>query len=99
MTFRGSENHPTFKPPTHSTTHPTNQHSQSRSCILLSFEIDMVGFAPAVTISGPSSLAPLMTNLKVGCSGHDAVDVGGAARPLLLGCTLTVGGGESEPGG
>lgn len=50
----------------------------------------MVGFAPCIFISGPQTLAPLLSDLKVSCSGDDAVDVGALAQPLLNDCLLTV---------
>jgi len=63
----------------------------SRPCMLQGFEVDMVGFAPAIVIGGKEAVAPLLVNLRVACSGDDSVDVGGAARPQLVDCTLTVG--------
>jgi hypothetical protein len=56
----------------------------------------MVGFAPSVLIGGPAAVAPLLQGLRVGCSGDDAVDVAGDARPLLVGCTLMVRYGKED---
>ncbi|KAI8463131.1 MAG: hypothetical protein J3K34DRAFT_527236 [Monoraphidium minutum] len=61
----------------------------SRPCVLEGFEIDMIGFAPALLVAGPRAVAPLLRGLRVGCSGDDAVCAGGEARPRLVGCTLT----------
>ncbi|GBF97507.1 hypothetical protein Rsub_10430 [Raphidocelis subcapitata] len=61
----------------------------SRPCVLSRIEVDMVGFAPAVAIDGPASLAPLLAGCRVACSGGDAVLAGGAAAPTLLNCSLT----------
>lgn len=54
----------------------------------------MVGFSPAVAIEGPASVAPLLAGCRVACSGDAAVMAGGAAAPVLQGCTLTVRFGE-----
>ena len=52
----------------------------------------MVGFAPCVSVSGPATVAPLLSHVKVACSGGDAFAAGGSARPILESCTLTVRG-------
>ena len=58
-----------------------------RSCVLRDFEVDMVGFAPAVLVDADSArVAPLLSRVRVACSGDDALSVGGRARATLAGC-------------
>jgi hypothetical protein len=71
---------------------PTQTHPVRRSCVIQCLEVDMVGFAPCVLATGPASSAPLLRRVRLACSGGDCVAAGGAARPLLEGCTLTVHG-------
>lgn len=57
--------------------------------VVRNLDLDQTGFREAVLVDGPATVAPLIEQCIIKCSGDNAVDVGGGASPLLRGCTIT----------
>jgi tetratricopeptide (TPR) repeat protein len=57
--------------------------------VLRNIDLDQTGFREAVLVTGKAQVAPLIDGCIVKCSGDDAVNVAGEARPLFRGCQLT----------
>ena len=57
--------------------------------VIRNIEIDHTGFREALLVEGGASVAPLIDGCVIKCSGDDAVNVGGAAAPLLRRCAVT----------
>jgi len=57
--------------------------------VVRNIEFDQTGFREALMIAGSADVAPLIDHCTIKCSGDNAVDVGGQARPLLRDCTIS----------
>ncbi|KAK9852134.1 hypothetical protein WJX84_002432 [Apatococcus fuscideae] len=60
----------------------------TRTCVIRNIDIDMTGFREAIFISGSGSVQPLVQHCIVRCSGDDAVNICGDAKPTMDNCLL-----------
>jgi len=57
--------------------------------VIRNLDIDHTGFREALLIEGRSSVAPLIENCTLKCSGDDVVNTAGTAAPFFRRCAIT----------
>ncbi len=58
----------------------------SRNAVLQNVDIDMTGFREALFVSGGPAVCPVIEHCRFRCSGDDAINVAGQARPVFRRC-------------
>ncbi|GAB4818117.1 hypothetical protein N2152v2_005163 [Parachlorella kessleri] len=58
--------------------------------VIKNLVVDMSGFCEAFMVAGPATVAPLIEDCNIKCSGDDGINVCEQAEPLFRRCTLTV---------